>query len=406
MPNKAVFLDRDNTLIEDTGYLADPEGVRLLPGVELALKSLEQAGYYLVVVTNQSGIARGLLTEDALEAIHERMVESLARKGAHIDEIYYCPYHADGTVAQYAVDSDLRKPNPGMLLQAAEDLDVDLSASWMVGDSPRDIEAGQRAGCRTIRIRTPHEDQPDSTQEEFVADHTVRNLVEAARVILRASDATRHPSAAAPDQTGDDDVVLNLDRTPASGAPESATGVAVPHVSVPDEDVDDELTADDDRAEEAYQPVAEPEPIEDDMPETTEQPIERYDDEPVLPYQPADPEDVEPDEPEEFDEPVEAPAPFADEPATAADTEHGPAHAIRMEILRELRQYARGQETEEFSIWRLVGTIAQVLVFLTFFVTFVKLLKSQDFVAAQVWATITVALQVMSLTLVLLQRRR
>jgi len=186
MANKAVFVDRDHTLIEDPGYINDPSIVKLLPGVELAIKSLRQAGYKVVVVTNQSGIARGLLTEELLETIHAEMRRQLSEKGAYLDGIYYCPYHPEGTVERYAIDSDLRKPKPGMLLKAAGELDIDLPESWMVGDGPRDIEAGQRAGCRTIRIRLrPGPSTAGEEDEDVQADFTVRNLVDAARIILR-----------------------------------------------------------------------------------------------------------------------------------------------------------------------------------------------------------------------------
>jgi len=195
MSNKAVFLDRDNTVIEDPGYLADPRAVKLLPGVELAIKSLTQAGYKIVIVTNQSGVARGLLTIEALEKIHGEMQRQLAERGAHVDAIQYCPYHPEGTVEEFAQDSELRKPKPGMLLKAAANLDIDLAQSWMVGDSGRDIEAGQRAGCGTIRIRLRSTHVHGEAEEEDVqADHTVRNLVDAARVILRAATAPRQGS--------------------------------------------------------------------------------------------------------------------------------------------------------------------------------------------------------------------
>ena len=130
MPQKAVFIDRDNTLLDDPGYLTDPAGLKLLPGVELALKSLSQAGFKLIVVTNQSGIARGMMTIEQLQVIHETMRQMLADKGAHIDAIYYCPFHPDGTVAEFAVESDLRKPKPGMLLKASEQWQLDLASCW------------------------------------------------------------------------------------------------------------------------------------------------------------------------------------------------------------------------------------------------------------------------------------
>jgi len=189
MANKAVFMDRDNTLIEDPGYLSDPGAVKLLPGVELAVKSLAQAGYKVVVVTNQSGIARGLLSEDDLEQIHAEVRRQLAEKGAHLDAIYYCPFHPEGTVEQYAHESQLRKPQPGMLMKAASQMQIDLASSWMIGDGARDVEAGQRASCRTIRVRgrvAPTHQAPSPDADESVqADFTVRNLVDAARIILR-----------------------------------------------------------------------------------------------------------------------------------------------------------------------------------------------------------------------------
>ncbi len=202
MADKAVFLDRDNTLIEDPGYLNDPGAVKLLPGVERAIKSLAQAGYRVVVVTNQSGIARGLITEEQLEKIHGEVRRQLAQHDTHVDAIYYCPYHPEGTVEGYARESDLRKPKPGMLLKAAKELDLDLAGSWMVGDSARDIEAGQRAGCRTVRVRarpTHHTAPGEEDDEDVQADATVRNLVDAARVILRSPQqqaAARAPRAA------------------------------------------------------------------------------------------------------------------------------------------------------------------------------------------------------------------
>jgi len=204
MANKAVFIDRDNTLIDDPGYISDPQAVRLLPGVDLALRSLTQSGYKIVVVTNQSGVARGLLTKKALENIHEELQRQLAGKKIHLDGIYYCPYHPDGTVKKYAKESDLRKPAPGMLLQAAGELDIDLEASWMVGDSSRDIQAGRNAGCRTVRVaparRSDAAGDAEDDAEKVEADFSARNLVEAARVILRVDagvdvDAAQPPPA-------------------------------------------------------------------------------------------------------------------------------------------------------------------------------------------------------------------
>ncbi len=150
----AIFLDRDKTLIDDPGYINDPDQVRLLPGVSSALARLREAGFPLVVVTNQSAVARGYLTEGGLAAIHHRMRELLRAEGVDVDAIYYCPFLGgpDAVEERYRQDSELRKPRPGMLLLAAKEMDLDLAASWMIGDSVSDIEAGRSAGCRTLLI--------------------------------------------------------------------------------------------------------------------------------------------------------------------------------------------------------------------------------------------------------------
>lgn len=154
MKDAAVFLDRDGTIIEDSGYLDDPEKVRLLPGAAEAVRRFHAAGFRVIVASNQSGVARGYFTEKTLLAVHERMESLLKRAGAPLDAAYYCPFLAgdEATVETYRKDSPMRKPKPGMLLQAAKDLDLDLRRSWMVGDSPTDVEAGAAAGCRTVLI--------------------------------------------------------------------------------------------------------------------------------------------------------------------------------------------------------------------------------------------------------------
>ncbi len=186
MANRAVFVDRDGTLIEDPGYLSDPAGVRLLPGAAEAIASLKQAGYKIVVVTNQSGVARGLFTERTLEEIHMELRRLLAEQNAALDGIYYCPHHPEGIVRGYIRESEERKPSPGMLLRAARELDIDLSASWMVGDSEADVEAGRRAGCRTIRLResVAAPARRDAAGERTKADFTAADLRQAARTIL------------------------------------------------------------------------------------------------------------------------------------------------------------------------------------------------------------------------------
>jgi D-glycero-D-manno-heptose 1,7-bisphosphate phosphatase len=165
----AVFVDRDRTLIDDPGYISDPDQVRLLDGAAESLRRFRDAGYAVVIVTNQSGVARGLLTEGDLAIVHQRMRDLLRSEGTDVDAIYYCPF-LDGPEAvrdQYRRDSNLRKPKPGMLLLAAEELGLDLGKSWMIGDSARDVQAGRAAGCRTILISG--ETEEDGDQADFVA---------------------------------------------------------------------------------------------------------------------------------------------------------------------------------------------------------------------------------------------
>jgi D-glycero-D-manno-heptose 1,7-bisphosphate phosphatase len=154
MNKKAVFLDRDNTIIEDPGYISEPDQVKLLPGAAESIAALKKMGFNIVIVTNQSAVARGLITEETLAEIHQRLKQLLMRQNAEIDAIYYCPYHPEGIVEQYKSESQLRKPAPGMLLKAKKEMDLDLDQSWLIGDSYRDIAAGKTAGCRTILINS------------------------------------------------------------------------------------------------------------------------------------------------------------------------------------------------------------------------------------------------------------
>ncbi|MBN1124495.1 MAG: HAD family hydrolase [Sedimentisphaerales bacterium] len=182
MKNRAIFLDRDDTLIEDPGYINHPSQVKLLPHVCEALIDLRQMGYKLVIVTNQSAVARGIVTEDGLEEIHQRLIGLLRHEGASIDRIYYCPYHPNGIIPEYRKDSDLRKPNPGMLLSAAQEMEIDLEASWMLGNSYRDIAAGMRAGCKTILI-TSAEKPAQRTATDPIPFKKAVNIREAVNIV-------------------------------------------------------------------------------------------------------------------------------------------------------------------------------------------------------------------------------
>jgi D-glycero-D-manno-heptose 1,7-bisphosphate phosphatase len=147
---RAIFLDRDGTINVEKNYLIDPAELVLLPGVGAALRRGHEAGYLLIVVTNQSGVARGYFTATAVEELHDHLQKELLSYGIQIDAFYFCPHHPE----HGAGPCDCRKGAPGMLLQAAQEHQIDLSASWMIGDKRSDVEAGYKAGCRSVLVRT------------------------------------------------------------------------------------------------------------------------------------------------------------------------------------------------------------------------------------------------------------
>lgn len=153
---KAIFLDRDGTINQYVGFLCSVNQLELIPGVAEAIKKINASGYLAIVITNQPVIARGAVTYEQLEQIHNKMETLLGLKGAYIDGLYFCPHHPhkgyEGEIAELKIDCDCRKPKPGMLLKAASDLHIDLSESWMIGDDENDVKAGIAAGCHTALI--------------------------------------------------------------------------------------------------------------------------------------------------------------------------------------------------------------------------------------------------------------
>ncbi len=148
----AIFLDRDGVLIEEVEYLARPAQVKLIPGAAASIRAANTAGWKVVVVSNQSGVARGLFAESVVPEVHRVIAEHLGE--AEVDGFYYCPHHPTQGQGRYRIDCDCRKPKPGLLLQAASDLGIDLARSWMIGDRISDLQAGASAGCRTILVQT------------------------------------------------------------------------------------------------------------------------------------------------------------------------------------------------------------------------------------------------------------
>lgn len=199
MSDRAVFFDRDNTLIEDPGFIDHPDQVKLLPGVVETLRRVRACGHKIVIVSNQSGIARGLFTEEQLARVHDRFRDLLVEQGVTVDAIYYCPYldGEEAVVEKYRRDSNLRKPQPGMLLEAARKLDLDLAQSWLIGDRPTDIEAGAAAHCRTILVGEDHA----AYNGRVRPDHVVPSVLEAARIVEQQQDASSKPQFDHAEQT-------------------------------------------------------------------------------------------------------------------------------------------------------------------------------------------------------------
>jgi D,D-heptose 1,7-bisphosphate phosphatase len=155
--NKAFFLDRDGVIIKNIPYLNTIEHLEFLPGVEEAIRLINKSGYKCIVITNQSGVARGLVSLDEIESIHKYINKSLRKYGAIIDAFYFCPHHPSAKIAKYAINCDCRKPRAGMFYEASKDHKVDLSNSVMVGDKSIDIAAGSNAGCECFQINSSDE---------------------------------------------------------------------------------------------------------------------------------------------------------------------------------------------------------------------------------------------------------
>jgi D,D-heptose 1,7-bisphosphate phosphatase len=182
----AIFLDRDGTLNVEKGFLSNHESLELIAGAGEALKTLRQAGFYLVVLTNQPVIARGEASEDDVAAINRRMEWELGKEGAYLDGIYICPHHPDsgfpGERSELKISCNCRKPNTGLLERACGEMPIDIAGSWMIGDRTMDIEMARRAGLRSVLVQSGPEQNDGSSVE---ADYVAADLPAAAIVILR-----------------------------------------------------------------------------------------------------------------------------------------------------------------------------------------------------------------------------
>ena len=190
---RAVFLDKDGTLVENVPYNVDPTRIRLAPGAADALRTLASAGYLIVVVSNQSGVARGLFDVSRLAEVERTLDDLLSREGVSLDGFYFCPHLPGGSVAPYAIACECRKPAPGMLFRAAEELGIDLDRSWMVGDILDDVEAGRAAGCRTVFVDVGNETEWVRSPAR-VPDQIALDLAVAVEAIETARDVRSTPS--------------------------------------------------------------------------------------------------------------------------------------------------------------------------------------------------------------------
>jgi len=181
---KAVFLDRDGTVIEDVGYMESPNQIKFITGSIEAIKSLNEAGYKVVVVTNQAGVARGIVTEDMLQTIDKTLHKWILNGGAYLDGIYYCPHHPEYGVYPYKQVCECRKPAPGMIKKAEKDLKIDLSQSFMVGDKATDVELGKRIGIKSVLVLTGKGSR-DKERLTVKPDHIAENLSKATNWILK-----------------------------------------------------------------------------------------------------------------------------------------------------------------------------------------------------------------------------
>ena len=197
MSKIAVFIDRDGTMSEEVGYVNHISRFKLLENTAAAVKLLNEAGVLAIVATNQAGVARGYFEEPMINKVHEKLKNELAKSGASVDAIYYCPHHPSAGKPPYRAECNCRKPKPGMILRAREDFDIDLSRSYMVGDKISDVEFGQKLGLKSVMVMTgygigeyEHQRQDWKTAPDFMADDLLGAVKWIIEDIRRSSEGT------------------------------------------------------------------------------------------------------------------------------------------------------------------------------------------------------------------------
>lgn len=225
MKRPAIFFDRDNTLIVSDGYLGDPSQVVLVDGAADAIATARELGYAVVTFSNQSGVARGWITEDDVRAVNARIDELLRQSNvkAVVDRHEYCPFHPQAVLEEYRRDSDLRKPRPGMIHRAEQEMELDLSRSWIIGDAPRDIAAGHAAGCRTILFHDPTlAPSPAAAEEPTVEPEFIASSLKGALDYIEKTAEPLHQKVRAQP--------VRPDEPPSEPTP---AGRALPHATAP-----------------------------------------------------------------------------------------------------------------------------------------------------------------------------
>ena len=394
---RAVFIDRDNTIIHNDGDLGDPQAVRLMQGAAAGIASMRGLGFKIVVVTNQGGVARGKYSEDDVRAVNDRISEVLASQtnGAIVDAFYFCPFHPEGTVPRYKKEHPWRKPQPGMLRQAAEDLKLDMNLCWMIGDAPRDIQAGKAAGTRTVLIGQSEGQGELPLDPQLRPDFAAHNLVEAARVIAQHLQPPNPEAAKAPivsKTTFPATKPLDTQRSSATRS-ESATRPFKPWSIQPRTDDDEaqgtpeQSTARMTRPRESvsFAPLAQAPPT----------PVQLIVTKPKA--QPAAPPPPAP-KPTPAPEPAEPPMP--DETAEPVEFDQSTSNVLR-QILRELRQ--RHAQESDWSLMKMIGLgLAQPA---AGFCALMAILNS-DSGQMQSWLTGGVFMQLLVITLLLIHWQR
>lgn len=187
---KAIFLDRDGTIVYHTKrrHVLRPRQLRLLPGVAKAISLMNELGFLVIVVTNQPTVSYGVITLKGMERLHDNLTKRLKRKGAHVHGVYFCPHHPASKIPQWGIVCKCRKPEPGMILEALKDHNIDPKKSFMIGDALIDVVAGKRAGVKAIQVKTgPGHTRLDKLYHRTKPDFVVKNLTEAARIIKNKS---------------------------------------------------------------------------------------------------------------------------------------------------------------------------------------------------------------------------